>query len=74
MIYTFIYFKENVFPKYALIFQTLRKFANFLSFQGGFLHFFGLWLEWTPLLVFERIRTNIYTSIYFAEKFFPKFT
>ena len=29
-----------------------------------------MWLEWTPLLVFQRIRTNIYTSIYFAENFF----
>ena len=73
MIYPFIYFKKNVLPKYALIFQTLQKFGN-LSFQGGFLNFFGLmWLEWTPLLVFQRIRTNIYTFIYFADNFFLKF-
>ena len=29
MIYTFVYFKENVFPKYALIFQILQKFCSF---------------------------------------------
>ena len=74
MIYTFVYFKENVFPKYALIFQTLQKFGNFCHFREVFFIFFCLmWLEWTPLLVFQRIRTNIYTSIYFAENFFPKF-
>ena len=56
MIYTFIYFKENVFPKYALIFQILRKFGNFCHFREVFLNFFCLmWLEWTPLLVFQRI-------------------
>ena len=33
MIYTFVYFKENVFPKYALIFQTLQKFGNFHHFR-----------------------------------------
>ena len=40
MIYTFVYFKENVFPKYALIFQILQKFGNFPHFLGGFLEFF----------------------------------
>ena len=30
MIYTFIYSKENVFPKYAFIFQTLQKFDIFV--------------------------------------------
>ena len=39
MIYTFIYFKENVFPKYALIFQTLRKFGNFCHFGEVFFNF-----------------------------------
>ena len=40
MIYTFVYFKENVFPKYALIFQTLRKFGNFCHFREVFFNFF----------------------------------
>ena len=40
MIYTFVYFKENVFPKYALIFQTLRKFGNFCHFGEVFFNFF----------------------------------
>ena len=74
MIYTFIYFKENVFLKYALIFQTLQKFSKFCHFGEVFVNFFCLmWLESTPLLVFQRIRTTIYTFIYFAEKYFPKF-
>ena len=74
MIYYFIYFKENVIPKYALMFQTLRKFGNFHRFREVSSIFSLMWLEWTPLLVSQRIRTNIYTFIYFAEKFFPKFT
>ena len=47
IIYTFVYFKENVFPKYALIFQILQKFGNFCLFWegaggegGGFLELF----------------------------------
>ena len=40
LIYTFIYFKENVFPKYALIFQTLKKFGNFRHFCVVLLNFF----------------------------------
>ena len=32
MIYTFIYFTENVFPKYALIFQIFQKFGSFHHF------------------------------------------
>ena len=36
MINTFIYFTENVFPKYALIFQIFQKFGNFLYFFGLF--------------------------------------
>ena len=40
MMYTFIYFKENVFPKYALIFQTLRKFGNFCHLREVFFNFF----------------------------------
>ena len=61
--------KENVFPKYALILQILRKFGNFRHIWGGFLNFFCLmWLEWAPLWVFQRIRTTIYTSTYFPEK------
>ena len=70
MIYTFVYFKENVFPKYALIFQTLRKFGNFCHFREVFFNFLSTVVEWTTLLVF---RTNMYTSLYFAEKCFPKF-
>ena len=35
IIYTLIYFKEIVFPKYALIFQILRKFGNFRHFWVG---------------------------------------
>ena len=73
MIYYFIYFKENVFPKYALIFRTLRKFGNFHRFREVSSIFCLMWLEWTPLFVSQRIRTNTYTFIYFAEKFFPKF-
>ena len=50
MIYTSTYFKENVFPKYALIFQTLWKFGNFHYFREVFFNFFcQMWLEWTPL-------------------------
>ena len=74
IIYTFIYFKENVFPKYALIFQILWKFDNFHHFWRVFLNFFCLmWLEWAPLWVFQRIRTEIYTSTYFPDKVFSKF-
>ena len=74
IIYTFIYFKENVFPKYALIFQILRKFGNFHHFGGFFLNYFRLmWLEWVPLWIFQRSRTEIYTSTYFLEKIFSKF-
>ena len=66
--------KENVFPKYALILQILRKFGNFRHIWGGFLNFFCLmWLEWAPLWVFQRIRTKIYTSTYFPENLFSKF-
>ena len=36
MINTFIYFTENVFPKYALTFQIFQKFGNFLHFLGLF--------------------------------------
>ena len=36
MVNTFIYFTENVFPKYALIFQIFQKFGNFLYFLGLF--------------------------------------
>ena len=74
IIYTFIYFTENVSPKYALIFQILRKFGNFRNLGGVFLKLFCLmWLEWTLLRVFQRIRTEIYTSTYFPEKVFSKF-
>ena len=73
IIYTFVYFKENVFPKYALIFQILQKFGNFRHFGGVFLNYFCLWLEWAPSWVFQRIRTEIYTSTYFPEKVFSKF-
>ena len=41
-----------------------------LFILGGFLRFFFLWLEWAPL---QRNRTNIITSVYFAEKVFAKF-
>ena len=40
MVFIFIYFKENVFPKYALIFQTLQKFGNFCHFREVFFNFF----------------------------------
>ena len=36
MIYTFVYFKKNFFPKHALIFQTLQKFGNFCHFREVF--------------------------------------
>ena len=68
MIYTFIYFKKNVLPKYALIFQTLQKFGN--------CHFRDILFFWSNVvrmdssIVFQRIRTNIYTFIYFADIFF----
>ena len=32
-----------------------------------------MWLEWALLWVFQRIRTEIYTSTYFPEKVFSKF-
>ena len=71
MIYTFVYIL--VFPKYALIFQTLQEFGNFCHFREVFFNFLSTVVEWTSLLVFQRIRTNMHTSSYFAEKFFPKF-
>ena len=40
MVYTFINFNEVVFPKYALIFQTLRKFGNFWHFREVLFNFF----------------------------------
>ena len=32
-----------------------------------------MWLEWTPLWAFQKIRIEIYTSTYFSEKLFSKF-
>ena len=75
MIYTFIFLTENVFPKYALIFQTLQKFGNFCHFRKLFFNFFVyvVRMDSSILLALQRIRTTIYTSIYFAEKCLPKF-
>ena len=47
---TFIYFQENVFSKYVLIFRILQKFGNFCHFREVFFNCFCLmWLEWSPL-------------------------
>ena len=66
--YTSIYLKENVF--FFIIF-----FCGGWGVKGGrgFIFFYLMWLEWDPLLVFQRIRTKIYTSTYFPEKLFSKF-
>ena len=64
---------ENVFSKYALIFQILWKFGNFHHFGGIFFNFCLMWLEWAPLWVFQRIKTEIYTSTCFPENLFSKF-
>ena len=71
---TFIYFMYLFSLNFALIFQTsltFGHFGRFLVFPSFF--FCQMWLDWTVLWFFQRIRANIYTSIYFAEKFFPKF-
>ena len=64
MIHNFIYFTENTFPKYVVLFQILRKLGNFRHFGGFtslfFLFFLSTWLDWAPSWVFQKIRTNSY--------------
>ena len=52
--------KENLFPKYALIFQIFQKYDNFLQIWV----FFNFWSNVarmdSSLLVFERIRNSSY--------------
>ena len=69
-IYT-IYFKKNVFSKFALIFQIFQYLVIFVILGGGFLSLFCvLWLEWVPLQVFQKLEPNyiyLYTVIYILQ-------
>ena len=62
-------FSQNM-PWYSKHYENLVIFAILGRFSSIFL---STVVEWTTLLVFQRIRTNMYTSLYFADKFFPKF-
>ena len=65
--YTFVYFKENVFPKYVLLFQTLRKFGNFCHFREVFLNFFCLMWQNGLLYWFFKELEPIYILLYTLE-------
>ena len=62
-------FSQNM-PWYSKYYENLEIFAILGRFSSIF---WSTVVEWTTLLVSQRIRTNMYTSLYFADKFFPKF-
>ena len=70
ILYT-IYFKKNVFSKFALIFQIFQQLVIFVILGGGFLSpFCLLWLELVPLQVFQKLEPNymhLYTVIYILQ-------
>ena len=73
--YILLYTLRKIFPQnmpwYSEYYGNL---VIFVILGGSSWNFFCLmWLEWTLLRVFQRIRTEIYTSTYFPEKLFSKF-
>ena len=83
-IYT-IYFKKNVFSKFALIFQIFQYLVIFVILGGRvFVTFLCIVVRMSSFTGFSKIRTKLYISIYcyihlatiynyILTNFFPKF-
>ena len=66
--YTLLYTLRKMFSQNMPWYSKHYKNLVTCHFREVFFNFFGLmWLEWTPLLVFQN------TFIYFADNFFLKF-
>ena len=71
--YILLHTLSKMFSQNMPYIPNITEILSFLSFFGFSLIFCQIWLEWAPLWVFQRIRTDIYTSTYFAEKLLSKF-